>query len=56
MGRWIIGWLPTKLPLPSPMLAQTMVPPLMTRAGLAPKEAKGQSTMSAILPGAMLPT
>ena len=35
----------------SPMFAQTIIPPLMTIFGFAPKNAGSQSTRSAILPG-----
>ena len=40
----------------SPMAARAMLPPLRMQNGLTPKKAGFQITMSAHLPGSMLPT
>ena len=54
--RCTIGWDSGRLPLPSPIAAQTTKPLFITIHGLMPNDARGHSTRSASLPGAIEPT
>src|SRR5580698_7909574 len=55
IGRYIVGCGVGSEALGSPILAQLIIPPLITILGFAPKKARSHNTKSASLPGEIEP-